>query len=136
MPADLAAERRAHQMLRWAWPHDAVIAPDAPFDRRLARQGFYTLHQHRRSTAALDAWEAQHPHEPSPELAAYRELLSLGVYGHIPELSTIPFLPSLASDGHYTGRLRDYRAATIPATEGPSGVAPADRRPRRHRRLD
>jgi len=66
-------ERRAYEMLRWV-PYSLPTE----FDPALAMAGTYSKMQDDRSNRAIDAWDAQHPNETSPELAAFRELERLG----------------------------------------------------------
>ena len=69
----LDKEKRAYALLQWGSP-----APLAEFDEALAAEGFYSRIQKQRSDAALDAWEKANPYETNSELAAFRELESIG----------------------------------------------------------
>lgn len=73
MEYDLDKEERAYALLQWGSP-----AQLAPFNEELAMQGFYSAIQKQRSDAALDEWDKSHPYETSSELAAFKELESIG----------------------------------------------------------
>lgn len=70
----LEKEERAYEMLQWGYP-----VPLAAYDEIAALNGFYSRVQKQRSDAALNEWEEKHPYETSPELAAFKELESIGV---------------------------------------------------------
>ena len=92
-------ERRAYELLQWV-PYGLP----AEFDDGLAQAGYYSKIQRQRSDEALDAFDAAHPYETSPELAAFRELERLRIYS-----AHTLFSPSKAKDGHYTRRLKELR---------------------------
>ena len=92
-------ERRAYELLQWV-PYGLP----AEFDDELAQAGYYSKIQRQRSDAALDAFDAAHPHQTSDELAAFRELERLRIYSP----HTL-FSPSKAKDGFYTRRLKELR---------------------------
>ena len=98
---DLEKERRAYEMLLWAHDHDRIISSDAKYDPHLAESGFYTTHQKRRSDAALDAFEKEHPYETSPELSAFKKLEEIKVYTQDDFYS-----PTKAKEGFYTSELK------------------------------
>lgn len=123
MTVDLDKERRAYELLQWV-----PFSLPAIFDPALAEQGHYTALQSKRSDAALDAWDKAHPYEPSAELAAFRELERLGIYGPMTFYS-----PSKAKDGDYTRRLHELKAATEP--DRASAASRSNRRARRRRPL-
>ena len=66
-------EERAFDLLQWN-PYSLPTE----YDDELALVGYYSKTQAERSSAALDAWEEQHPFKSSDELIAYRELERLG----------------------------------------------------------
>ena len=68
-------ERRAYELLQWV-PYGLP----AEFDDGLAQAGYYSKIQRQRSDEALDAFDAAHPYETSPELAAFRELERLRIH--------------------------------------------------------
>ena len=71
---DFAKEERAYDLLAWGYP-----VPLASYDEELAATGFYSRVQKQRSDAALDAFEEKNPYQTSSELAAFRELETIGV---------------------------------------------------------
>ena len=109
MTIDLDRERRAWALLRWG---DDVIHPDAPFNPHLAGQGWYSRAQKKRSDAALDDWDEQHPYVESPELAAFRSLESMGVFADADYYSSLK-----ARERFCTKRLREYISSTRASSE-------------------
>ena len=103
-------EERAFDLLQWV-PYSLP----SEFDEDEAMKGTYTKIQAERSDAALDAWDNKHPHEPSTELAAYRQLLRLKVYSR-----NVFFSPSKAKDGGYSQRLKEHNARSAERPSGPS----------------
>ena len=93
---DYDKEHRAWELLQWQ-----IWSLPGEFDEDLAAKGYYTDLQRKRSDQALDAWDAEHPQQTSPELEAFKELERLGVYGQ-----RTWFSPSKAKDGFYTRRLK------------------------------
>ena len=125
---DLNKEHRAWALLRW---HDDVIDPDAPFDPHLAAAGFYSRAQKKRSDAALDQWDEEHPWIESPQLAAFHRLEAVGVF-----TDADYFSPSKARDQFYTKRLKQWEAdnqRTL-STGSTSGVPGEGVKPRRRHR--
>ena len=122
-------ERAAWEMLRWV-PYSLY----APFDPALAIEGHYSRMQDHRSDRALDAWDAAHPYEQSPELQAFHFLQAIG------QLSEHDyFSPERAKKGGYTAEFRRVTArADIPVSGGPERAqrpSPSDRRQRSRGRL-
>ena len=109
---DYDKEHQAWELLQWQ-----IWSLPGEFDEDLAAKGYYTDLQRKRSDQALDAWDAQHPEETSPELEAFKELERLGVYGQ-----RTWFSPSKAKDGFYTQRLkqRQQRGSKPSRLLGPS----------------
>ena len=120
---DYDKERQAWELLQWQ-----IWSLPGEFDEDLAAKGYYTDLQRKRSDQALDAWDAQHPEETSPELAAFMELERLGVYGQ-----RTWFSPSKAKDACYTQRLkqRQERGSKPSELPGPSRIT--QRRSRKSR---
>ena len=96
---DYDKERQAWELLQWQ-----IWSLPGEFDEDLAAKGYYTDLQRKRSDQALDAWDAEHPQQTSPELEAFKELERLGVYGQ-----HTWFSPSKAKDGFYTRRLKQHQ---------------------------
>jgi hypothetical protein len=119
---DLDAERRAFQLLQWV-----PFSLPTSFDQDLAAQGHYTALQKQRSDQALAAWDKQHPHETSDELAAFKELEWLGIYSQADLFS-----PIKAKDGFYSRRLR---SVSNHRPRRPSAAAQPHRSTRRAHRL-
>jgi len=122
-------ERAAWEMLRWV-PYSL----HAPFDPALAIEGHYSRMQDHRSTKALDAWDAAHPYEQSPELQAFHTLQAIG------QLSEHDFYsPERAKRGEYSAQFKRITTrAGIPVSAGlerPQGPGPSDRRQRSRGRL-
>ena len=92
----LSIDERAYELLQWQ-----ALAPLQSFDEEECYP--YAEMQHKRSDAALDAWEKQHPYQTSSELTAFGELERLGVFTQSDYYS-----PSKASNGDYTKRLREH----------------------------
>jgi len=120
----LDCERRAWELLQWV-PYSLPTE----FDEELASQGHYTKLQKQRSDAALDQWEKDHPAPTSPELEAFRELETRGIYNHKQFFS-----PSKAKDGYYTSRLKTLDNQTRSIRRASRSVA-ANRRSRHRRGL-
>ena len=93
----LMPDERAYELLKWQ-----ALAPLSEFDEAYP----YATVQRKRSDAALDAWDKEHPFETSSELAAFRELERLGVFTQSDFYS-----PSKAANGYYTQRLNEHRSA-------------------------
>ena len=122
-------ERAAWEMLRWV-PYSL----HAPFDPALAIEGHYSRMQDHRSTKALDAWDAAHPFEQSPELQAFHTLQAIG------QLSEHDFYsPERAKRGEYTAQFKRITTANDISISGgserPQGPSPSDRRQRSRGRL-
>jgi hypothetical protein len=122
-------ERAAWEMLRWV-PYSL----HAPFDPALAIEGHYSRMQDHRSTKALDAWDAAHPYEQSPELQAFHTLQAIG------QLSEHDyFSPERAKQGGYTAQFKRITTANDISISGgserPQGPSPSDRRQRSRCRL-
>ena len=83
-------ERRAFELLQWV-PYGLP----ADFDDGLAQAGYYSKIQRQRSDEALDAFDAAHPYETSPELAAFS---GAGAPSHL--FSPHPVLP-VKSEGWF-----------------------------------
>ena len=96
---DYDKEHQAWELLQWQ-----IWSLPGEFDEDLAAKGYYTDLQRKRSDQALDAWDAEHPQQTSPELEAFKELERLGVYGQ-----HTWFSPSKAKDGFYTRRLKQHQ---------------------------
>ena len=96
---DYDKEHQAWELLQWQ-----IWSLPGEFEEDLAAKGYYTDLQRKRSDQALDAWGVQHPEETSEELAAFKELERLGVYGQ-----HTWFSPSKAKDGFYKQRLRQHQ---------------------------
>lgn len=114
-------EERAFNLLQWV-----SYSLPSEFDEELASSGFYTKLQAERSDKALDAWETEHPHESSQELAAFKELVRLKVYSE-----QVFFSPQKAKDGGYSRRIKEHARGA----EGSPGSAEPARRPRKRRSL-
>lgn len=122
-------ERAAWEMLRWV-PYSL----HAPFDPALAIEGHYSRMQDHRSTKALDAWDAAHPYEQSPELQAFHTLQAIG------QLSEHDFYsPERAKQGGYTAEFKRITTSTeIPVSRSPEraqGQSASDHRRRSRSRL-
>jgi len=122
-------ERRAYEMLRWV-PYSL----HAPFDPALAIEGHYSRMQDHRSSKALDAWDAAHPYEQSPELQAFHTLQAIG------QLKEHDFYsPERAKRGEYSAQFKRITTANnITVSRGPErpqGPSPSDRRQRSRGRL-
>jgi hypothetical protein len=122
-------ERAAYEMLRWV-PYSL----HAPFDPALAIEGHYSRMQDHRSSKALDAWDAAHPYEQSPELQAFYTLQAIG------QLSEHDYYsPERAKRGGYTAefkRITTRAGVALPrSAERPQGPSPSDRRQRSRSRL-
>ena len=92
------ANERAYNCLQW---HSPVQL--APYDESID----YVTIQKKRSDAALDAFDEEHPYETSDELKAFQYLERLRVYNQ-----SDYYLPSKAKDGYYTKRLRAHQHQT------------------------
>ena len=123
MKPDFDAERRAFELLQWV-PYSLPT----DFDEDLAAECYYTRTQKKRSDAALNAWDKEHPYERSEELNAFHELERLGVYTQADFFS-----PFKAKDGYYAKRLKEHLSARKP-DRAPSTARP-HRRLRGHRPL-
>lgn len=95
---DPEQERRAYALLQWV-PYSLPTE----FDDELAMHGVYSAMQKKRSDAALDEQDREHPAKPSSELAAFRELERLGIYNQSDLYS-----PAKAKCGHYSERLEQH----------------------------
>ena len=111
---NLTKEKAAFEMLKWAHSHDRVISEHASFDPHLAESGFYTTQQKKRSDAAFDKWEEDHPFISSPELAASRELQKLD-----PLDPTFNYSPTKAKDSFYTRELKRRTIRSNPPGQSP-----------------
>jgi len=122
-------ERSAYEMLRWV-PYSLPTE----FDPALAVEGHYSRMQDHRSSKALDAWDAAHPYEQSPELQAF---FTLQAIGQLKEHDY--FSPERAKQGGYSAQLKRVTAsADIPVSGSPKraqGPSPSDRRQRSRSRL-
>ena len=122
-------ERAAWEMLRWV-PYSLP----APFDPALAIEGHYSRMQDHRSSKALDAWDAAHPYEQSPELQAF---LTLQAIGQLKEHDY--FSPERAKRGEYSAQFKRVTArADVTVSGSPEraqGPSPSDRRQRSRGRL-
>ena len=122
-------ERSAYEMLRWV-PYGLP----APFDPALAIEGHYSRLQDHRSDRALDAWDAAHPCEQSPELQAFHTLQAIG---QLKEHDY--FSPERAKQGGYTAQLKRVTArADVTVSGSPEraqGPSSSDRRQRSRSRL-
>ena len=122
-------ERSAYEMLRWV-PYSL----HAPFDPALAIEGHYSRLQDHRSTKALDAWDAAHPYEQSPELQAFHTLQAIG---QLKEHDY--FSPERAKRGEYSAQFKRVTArADVTVSGSPERAqrpSPSDRRQRSRLRL-
>jgi hypothetical protein len=122
-------ERSAYEMLRWV-PYSL----HAPFDPALAIEGHYSRLQDHRSHQALDAWDAAHPYEQSPELQAFHTLQAIG---QLKEHDY--FSPERAKQGGYAAELKRITTANDISVSGGAERAqrtsPSDRRQRSRSRL-
>jgi len=120
----LDRERRAWELLQWV-----PFSLPTEFDEELASQGHYTKLQKQRSDAAFSQWKKDHPSPSSPELAAFRELETRGIYSQEQFFS-----PHKAKDGYYSSRLKtiDDQARSPKRASRP---AAANRRSRYRRGL-
>lgn len=92
----LTPDERAYELLQWQ-----ALAPLQSFDEEECYP--YAEIQRKRSDAAFDAWEKEHPYQTSSELVAFRELERLGVFTQSDYYS-----PSKASNGDYSKRLKEH----------------------------
>ena len=122
-------ERSAYEMLRWV-PYSLPTE----FDPALAIEGHYSRLQDHRSDRALDAWDAAHPYEQSPELQAFHTLQAIG---QLKEHDY--FSPERAKQGGYTAKLKRITTANDITVSGSperaQGPSPSDRRQRSRGRL-
>ena len=101
------AEERAYELLKWV-PYSLP----SEFDEELALAGYYTRLQRQRSDEAIKAFEKDHPHESSTELAAFRELERMKVLGQN------DFYSPLKTDcGYYAKRLKAANATATRTAE-------------------
>ena len=118
---DYDKEHRAWELLQWQ-----IWSLPGEFDEDLAAKGYYTDLQRKRSDQALDAWDAEHPQQTSPELEAFKELERLGVYGQ-----RTWFSPSKAKDGFYTRRLKQRQQRGSKPSRLPGSSQSAKKRRRK-----